>query len=58
MITSRVSLGRTINMGNYESLRLEVTVEVTDPKETIDQLVERAEIELDTLIPVLKRKYK
>ena len=48
---ARVGIARTFNLGNYESLRLEVSVEMPTPSGKIeDALVDAKEIAKDALI--------
>ena len=54
MQASKVSIGRTINLGNYESLRVEVTVD-NDSEYSTEGLTRRAMEELILAIDVAKK---
>lgn len=58
MKVTRISLGRTINMGNYESLRLEVSVEQETNDEKAKDLVDRALLELNEQFGRVRKTYK
>lgn len=46
----KVSNGYTINMGNYESARIDVGVEIEGEKENLDNLWEQANEEVQTIL--------
>lgn len=46
----KVSNGYTINMGNYESARIDVGVEIEGEKENLDKLWEQANEEVQTIL--------
>ena len=46
----KVSNGYTINMGNYESARIDVGVEIEGEKENLDKLWGQANEEVQTIL--------
>lgn len=59
MKTTSVSIGKTINMGNYESLRVEVRVDrdLSNPRETRDQMSSKCLMELNYQIKLAKKSF-
>ena len=50
MKVTRISIGKTVNLGNYESLRVEVQVEQETGAETLTELTAMAVTELKQAI--------
>ena len=50
----RVTIGKTVNLGNYQSLKFEVTVEQERPDETAAQLIDSAIAQLKAELPRVK----
>ena len=61
MITISVNLSRTLNLGNYESMKLELGVEEDVTEEEYEDAHENALAELkekmDNMLPKLEKEY-
>ena len=53
----RVSAGRTKNMGNYESLRVDVAITVPCYRETIDDTFDRVGDEVESMLDYEVSRY-
>ncbi len=52
-----ITLGRTLNVGNYESVRFDLTTAV-QPNETFDRAMRRLQKEVDATETQLRREYR
>lgn len=57
MKITKMTLGRTLNVGNYESIRFELTAEL-DPKETQEHALKQLQKEVDAQETKLRREYR
>jgi hypothetical protein len=51
MILTRVTIGKTVNLRNFQSLKLEVTIERELPEEKPAQLIDAAIAQLKSELP-------
>ena len=52
----RITLGRTVNVGNYENVRFDLTADV-DPDETPEQATKLLKKEVDAAEAKLRKEY-
>jgi hypothetical protein len=57
MKTKQLSLGRTLNVGDYESVRFDITIEL-DPDEDETKAFKALQKEVDARETALRREYK